>query len=80
MSPHFVLFSGGYATGLMHTLWLDQGAAEPLSYAMRCERDGKATDEFRKVFRAAFSTKDELPAVIATPEGKGTADFLRVFR
>lgn len=80
MNPHFVLFSGGYATALMHAVWFDQGAATPLSHALLCVKDGRPTDAFRKVFRSAFPAKEELPDVIATPDGKGTTDFLRVFR
>lgn len=80
MSPHFVLFSGPYATGLMHSLWIDQGAASPLGHSLECVRDGRPTPEFRRLFRSAFPSKEELPDAIATPEGKGTQRFLEVFR
>jgi hypothetical protein len=80
MNPHFVLFPGGYASGLMHIVWNDQGAAEPIPRNLLCADQGRPTDDFRKLFRSAFPTKEELPDLIATPDGKGTQRFLEVFR
>lgn len=81
MSPAWVLFSGGYATRLFVSQWQDAGALEPLSARERlANEDGSPTEYFRKLFRSAFPAKDELPDVIATPEGKGTQRFLETFR
>jgi hypothetical protein len=79
MSPHYVLFPGGYASRLMHQQWT-QRPTTPLPRNLRCANQGRVTDDFRKLFRSAFPTRDELPDVIATPEGKPTLRFLEVFR
>lgn len=81
MGPYFILFSGGYATRLFVSQWQDAGALEPLSARDRlANEDGSPTEYFRKLFRAAFPGKRELPAKIATPDGKGTREFLETLR
>lgn len=80
MNPHFILFQGGYASGLMHLVW-NVEALQPIGRNLLCtDKQGRPTDDFRKLFRSAFPTKEELPDVIATPDGKGTTRFLEVFR
>lgn len=79
MNPHWVLFKGGYPTALMLIQWHERGGSLPA--LLRCTSlKGEPTDDFRRLWAGQFPTRDPLPDVIATPDGKPTLRFIEVFR
>jgi hypothetical protein len=65
----------------MHSLWKTKGGTAGIPQNLKlADQQGRKTGDFDRLWRATFPTRDDLPDIVSTAEGKPSERFIEVFR